>query len=143
MTNEHNLVITVYTDGGSRGNPGPAAYGYVINNDLGERICEEGKAIGVNTNNYAEYSGILAAINKASELFPPDRVVLKFYMDSEVAKKQLTGEYTIRNANLKILYTQIKAREKSFAKVEYHHIRREFNKEADRLVNLALDSLAA
>lgn len=131
----HKHLIT-YTDGGSRGNPGPSAFGYVVKTPDGETIAGHGEYIGVTTNNQAEYKGILAAIRKAREL---GAEVLEMRMDSELAVKQLTGEYKVKDAGLATLYLLIHNEKIAFKKVTFKHVRRELNKEADAQVNKALD----
>lgn len=133
----HNLII--YCDGGSRGNPGEAAYGFVVfNKNL--KIHEEGKRLGVQTNNFAEYSAVINAlkwvsINKKSF----DQII--FFLDSKLVVEQLSGRWKIKNENLRNLYHTIKTLELSFnTKITYSHIPREQNSEADRMVNLALDN---
>ncbi len=125
-----------YTDGGSRGNPGPAAFGYVLKTPDGETITGHGEYIGVTTNNQAEYKAILAAIRKAREL---GAETLEMRMDSELAMKQLTGEYRVKDAGLASIYMLIHNEKLSFKKVTFKHVRRELNKEADAEVNKALD----
>ncbi len=131
----HKHLIS-YSDGGSRGNPGPSAYGYVIKTPDGETIAGHGEYVGVTTNNQAEYKGILAAIRKAREL---GAETLEMRMDSELAVKQLTGEYRVKDAGLATLYVLIHNEKIAFKKVSFTHVRRELNAEADALVNKALD----
>lgn len=128
-----------YTDGGSRGNPGPAAFGYVIKTPAGETIAGHGEYIGITTNNQAEYKAILAAIRKAREL---GAETLEMRMDSELAMKQLTGEYRVKDAGLASIYMLIHNEKLAFKKVTFKYVRREFNKEADAQVNKALDRQA-
>lgn len=136
--------FTVYTDGGSRGNPGPAAYGFVIYNNSNELVFEEGRVIGINTNNVAEYSGIAAALRYLSEqssIVTRESTIIRVLLDSQLAAMQLSGLWKIKNENLRNLFYTIKILEKKLGgKISYSHIRREYNKEADRLVNHALDS---
>ncbi|HTK59829.1 MAG TPA: ribonuclease HI family protein [Candidatus Baltobacteraceae bacterium] len=131
----HKHLIT-YTDGGSRGNPGPSAFGYVVKTPDGETIAGHGEYIGVTTNNQAEYKGILAAIRKAREL---GAETLEMRMDSELAVKQLTGEYKVKDAGLATLYLLIHNEKIALKKVTFKHVRREYNTEADAQVNKALD----
>lgn len=135
MTRRYPHLIS-YSDGGSRGNPGPAAYGYVIKTPDGETIAGHGEYVGATTNNQAEYKGILAAIRKAREL---GAETLEMRMDSELAVKQLKGEYRVKDAGLGMIYVLIHNEKIAFKKVTFVHVRREFNKEADALVNQALD----
>lgn len=132
--------LTIFTDGGSRGNPGPAAYGYVITDDNKEIVREEGKAIGVNTNNVAEYSAILEALRWIEQNAKTDKI--SFFMDSLLACQQLSGKWKIKSEHLRSMFYTIKELEQKVeAPVIYSHVRREYNKEADKLVNLALDGL--
>lgn len=125
-----------YTDGGARGNPGPAAFGYVIKTPDGETVAAHGEYIGRTTNNQAEYKGILAAIRKAREL---GAETLEMRMDSELAVKQLTGEYRVKDPDLANLYMLIHNERIFLRRVTFTHVRREQNKEADAKVNEALD----
>jgi ribonuclease HI len=136
--------ISIYTDGGSRGNPGPSAYGVFIESENGEELISIGEKIGITTNNVAEYSGIKRGLVWVAE----NRINLKslskinFYMDSNLAVQQLNGIYKIKNARLREIYFGIKMLEQEIGlPIYYQHIPREKNKKADRLVNLALDDL--
>lgn len=136
----HN-TITVFTDGGARGNPGPAAYGVVIKRG-NSNVHTIGKTIGSTTNNIAEYCGVVAALSWLLEhrkLFG-EVSGIHVFADSKLIVSQLTGVYRIKNANLKGLHQQIKNFEQELGvPVFYTHIPRERNKEADRLVNQSLD----
>jgi ribonuclease HI len=125
----------IHTDGGSRGNPGPASYAYVIE-CAGEPDIEVKCYLGSTTNNIAEYTGLVKALEHAHELGGREVVV---YSDSELMVKQLRGEYKVKNAGLLPLYQQAARLCKDFAAVSLRHIRRELNKRADRLCNEALD----
>lgn len=134
--------FTIYTDGGSRGNPGPAAYGFVIYDSEMNLVYEEGKAIGNTTNNVAEYSGITEALKWLDQNRKIDKPSIKVFMDSQLAVMQLSGFWKIKNENIRNFSFTIKVLEKKLGgNISYSHVRRELNKEADRLVNLALDSL--
>lgn len=128
--------LIIYTDGGSRGNPGPAGIGIVFKNEAGETINEFYRYLGVATNNQAEYTAILEAMEKAQKTEAQE---LNFYMDSELAVKQLTGKYQVKNPGLIPLYLKILNLKKHFKKVNFTHVRREYNKEADALANKAMD----
>lgn len=131
--------LTVYTDGGSRGNPGPAAYGYVITDDNKNVVHEEGKTIGIDTNNVAEYSAILESL-KWIEQNTKGAAKIQYFMDSMLCAQQLSGRWKIKNENLRSLYFSIKELENKInSNITYSHVRREYNKDADKLVNLALD----
>jgi ribonuclease HI len=125
------------TDGGARGNPGPAAFGYVIEADDGHVLAAHGEAIGHATNNVAEYRGLLAGMEKAAELGVRE---LEVVSDSELLVKQMRGEYRVKNEALKELWEDASDLERKFAKVRYTAVRRAHNELADRLVNEALDA---
>ena len=125
------------TDGGARGNPGPAAYGYVLEADDGTVLDARGEAIGVATNNVAEYRGLLAGLAAAIERGVDE---LEVVSDSELVVKQMRGEYKVKNETLRDLVDQANALESRFRRVTYTAVRREHNELADRLVNEALDS---
>jgi ribonuclease HI len=135
MMEEYKKLI-VYTDGGSRGNPGPAAIGAVLNDEKGGRVAEISEYIGETTNNQAEYRAVVAAIEKAKSLGAEE---LDFFLDSELVVKQLKREYKVRDKDLAPLFMKIYNAMLGFKKVTFTHVRREFNKEADKLVNEALD----
>ena len=128
--------LTIYTDGGARGNPGPAGIGAVLYDEQKNIIAEISEYIGEATNNQAEYKAVAAAIAKAKELGAKE---LDFYLDSELVVKQLNREYKVKNKGLAPLFVQIYNAVLSFKKVSFSHVRREMNKEADRLANLAMD----
>jgi len=132
------MKYELFTDGGARGNPGPAGIGGVIKKD-NSSIFEFKKYIGETTNNVAEYAALLVGIKKAHELKIKR---LNCFSDSELIVKQLEGKYKVKNANLKKYYNEIKSLETIFENITYTHIKREFNKEADALVNSALDNHA-
>ena len=125
------------TDGGARGNPGPAAYGYVLESDDGHVLAAHGEAIGHATNNVAEYRGLLAGLAKAAELGVDELDVIS---DSELLVKQMRGEYRVKNEALRDLWDEATALERRFRRVDYTAVRRAHNELADRLVNDALDA---
>jgi ribonuclease HI len=134
-------TLIIYTDGGSRGNPGYAAYGFVVFDSEKKLLAEVGKNIGIQTNNVAEYSAILEAL-KYVETINHKPSTINFFMDSKLCAEQLSGNWKIKNENLRGFYYEIKKMEaKLGVKVTYSHVPREQNKEADRMVNLALDNL--
>ena len=124
------------TDGGARGNPGPAAYGYVLEAEDGTVLAAHGETIGVATNNVAEYRGLIAGLEKAVELAVP---TLEVVSDSELMVKQMRGEYRVKNEALRELSAQASRLARRIGKVSYTAVRREHNELADRLVNEALD----
>lgn len=128
--------LIINTDGGARGNPGPAAIGAVIYDEDKNVLAEISECIGETTNNQAEYKAVIAAIKKAQDIGAQK---LAFYLDSELVVNQLNRVYKVKNADLAPLFVQIYNASLDFKNVTYHHIPREMNKEADRLVNQALD----
>jgi ribonuclease HI len=127
------------TDGGSRGNPGPAAYGYVLEAEDGTVLDARGEAIGTATNNVAEYRGLLAGLEAAIERGIEEVEVIS---DSELLVKQMRGEYKVKNEALRELVDEAESLERRLGRVRYTAVRREHNELADRLVNEALDSAA-
>jgi ribonuclease HI len=125
------------TDGGARGNPGPAAYGYVLEDEDGTVLAAHGERIGIATNNVAEYSALIAGLEKALELGLDEVEVVS---DSELMVKQMRGEYRVKNEALRELYDDATALARRVGKVEYRHVRRAHNELADKLVNDALDA---
>jgi ribonuclease HI len=125
------------TDGGSRGNPGPAAYGYVLETEDGHVLAAHGEAIGTATNNVAEYRGLVAGLEKAVELSVDEIEVVS---DSELLVKQMRGEYKVKNAALRKLREQAELLANGFSNVSFTAVRREHNELADQLVNDALDA---
>jgi ribonuclease HI len=127
----------LYTDGGARGNPGPAAFAYVLEADDGTVLAAHGEKIGVATNNVAEYRALIAGLEKALELGVDQ---LEVVSDSELMVKQMRGEYRVKNAALRQLFDAAERLERRLPRVSYHHVRRGHNERADRLVNEALDA---
>jgi len=127
----------LFTDGGARGNPGPAAYGFVLEAEDGTVLAAEGAAIGVATNNVAEYRALIAGLERAVELAVPE---LEVVSDSELLVKQMTGEYRVKNEALRELSLEAARLARQLGKVSYTAVRREHNELADRLVNEALDA---
>lgn len=133
-------MTTAYIDGGSRGNPGPAGYGVRIVDENGQVQAELHQSLGHATNNVAEYQGLLAALAWAQ-----DRGLRRLHIrsDSELLVRQLKGEYRVKNSGLQPLYQEARERVARIGKVTFEHVRRELNREADRLANLAMDEAAA
>jgi ribonuclease HI len=125
------------TDGGARGNPGPAAYAYVLETEDGTVLAAHGEAIGVATNNVAEYRALVEGLRKAAELQLAEVEVIS---DSELLVKQMRGEYRVKNEALRELSQEAARLARAVGKVTYRAVRREHNELADRLVNEALDS---
>ena len=124
------------TDGGARGNPGPAAFAYVLEAEDGTVLAEHGEAIGVATNNVAEYRALVAGLAHAVELGVDE---LEVVSDSELLVKQMRGEYRVKNAALRELSLEAARLARRLGRVSYTAVRREQNELADRLVNEALD----
>jgi len=131
----HDL-ITAYCDGGSRGNPGPAGFGVFVQGAGGEVVAELSEYLGKHTNNYAEYSGLLAALDFALTQGHPR---LKVVSDSELMVKQIKGQYKVNSTELRPLYEEAKRRIARLDAFQIQHVLREKNQRADRLANLAMD----
>ena len=130
------MEIAIYTDGASRGNPGNAAIGVIIYDSNGQVLKEDNAAIGIATNNVAEYKAVIRGLELALEL---KATVVKLYADSQLLVRQLSGEYSVKNEGLKPLYNKVKELTGNFKSLTAIHIPREQNKEADKLANRALD----
>jgi len=126
-------------DGGSRGNPGPAGYGVRVEREDGT-VVELKEALTLATNNVAEYSGLLAALRWAVD---NGIATLHIRSDSELLVKQMRGQYRVKNPGLQPLYEEAVALKRQIGRVTFEHVRREFNKDADRLANEAMDEAAA
>jgi ribonuclease HI len=126
----------LFTDGGSRGNPGPAAYAFVLEAADGTVLEARGAGIGVATNNVAEYSALVAGLERAAEAGVTE---LEVVSDSELLVKQMRGEYRVKNRALQELFLDASRQARRIARVTYTAVRREHNELADRLVNEALD----
>lgn len=129
-------MIRVFTDGGSRGNPGPSAYGFVVKSG-GVNVKEEGGYLGIETNNFAEYTALIRALMWLADNFAGEAI--ECFMDSQLVASQLNGTYKVKSPKIRLLFDDVKRLEVNFAKIVYKHIPREQNKEADKLVNMALD----
>ncbi len=130
-------MITAYVDGGARGNPGPAGYGAVLLDEHGEVLARLHEGIGISTNNVAEYRGLIAALQWALD-HGHTRVHVK--SDSLLIVQQMLGNYRVKHSGLIPLYRQARHLVARIGKVTFEHVRREANKEADRLSNLGMDS---
>ena len=131
------MKARLFTDGGSRGNPGPAAYGFVLEAEDGTVLAAHWERIGVATNNVAEYRALIAGLDKAAELGAGEVEVVS---DSELLVKQMRGEYRVKNEALRDLSIQASRLARAIGDVTYTAVRREHNELADRLVNEALDA---
>jgi ribonuclease HI len=128
--------VTAFCDGGSRGNPGPAGYGVFVQGEDGAPLAELSDFLGVRTNNYAEYQGLLASLAWAVE---HGVEALRVVSDSELMVKQIKGQYSVKSPDLKPLYEEAKRRAAKLDRFEMQHVLRGKNKEADRLANEAMD----
>ena len=131
------MRATLWTDGGARGNPGPAAFAYVLEAEDGRVLDARGEAIGVATNNVAEYSALVAGLRHAADAGVRE---LEVRSDSELMVKQMRGEYRVKNRDLQELFLDASRAAREVGSVTYTHVRREHNALADRLVNEALDA---
>lgn len=129
-------MITAYIDGGARGNPGPAGYGVRIENADGEVLAELHGALGIATNNVAEYNGLLAALRWALDHGARD---LRIRSDSELLVRQMLGQYKVKHPGLQPLAAHARLLMMQLGRVTFEHVRREQNVEADRLSNVAMD----
>jgi ribonuclease HI len=133
-------AFTVYIDGGARGNPGPAGWGVVVQDPAGAPVAELHGSLPHATNNVAEYSGLLAALSWCAE---HGATFVHVRSDSLLLVQQMRGAYKVKNEGLKALYGQARLLAYRIGRVEFEHVRREHNKEADRLANLAMDEAEA
>ena len=129
-------IVTAHIDGGARGNPGPAAYGVIVRNSEGKIVKELGEYLGLRTNNFAEYSGLLAALEYAQKEKIP---ALKVFSDSELLVKQMKGQYKVNSPGLVPLYERARSLVRQLPYFTIEHVRRERNRDADRVVNQVLD----
>ncbi|MFH1620809.1 MAG: ribonuclease HI family protein [Patescibacteria group bacterium] len=131
------MKLTIQTDGGARGNPGPAGIGVVVLGEDGEVLEEHAEYLGVTTNNQAEYRAVILGLERAVALGATEVQVMA---DSELLVRQMNGEYKVKNPDLAKRYLEVKNLEVRLGgKVKYRHIRREQNKHADKLSNIAMD----
>ena len=134
--------LITFTDGGSRGNPGPSAAGVVIKNDKNEIVLKASKYIGETTNNVAEYEALILALQKAKGIFKTQKIKkgdLECYLDSELVVRHLNHEYKIKDEGLQLLFIKVWNLMLEYNSVKFIHIPREKNKLADELVNRELD----
>jgi len=135
------IKVTVFTDGGARGNPGPSAIGVQILNDKNEVLSELSEYIGQATNNAAEYTAVQRALEHMQGFFDDSKAMqVSLNLDSQLVERQLNGVYKVKEPELQTYFDTIKTLMNEFASVTFTHVMREDNKEADRLVNQALDS---
>lgn len=130
------MKLTIYSDGGARGNPGPAATGIVIKNDKGETVTSFGEYLGEQTNNFAEYMALIAGLKKAKELGATE---VECVLDSELVVKQMQRAYKVKEPTLQKKFIEAYNAAAQFKKCAFRHTLRENNKEADAIVNKILD----
>jgi ribonuclease HI len=130
------MKLTIYTDGGARGNPGPAAAGIVIKDAKGKTLAHYGEYLGEQTNNYAEYMALISGLKKAKTLGATE---VDCVLDSELVTKQMKLEYKVKEPTLQKLFVQVYNLATQFKKVTYRHVLREKNKKADAEVNKVLN----
>ena len=134
------MILNIFCDGGARGNPGPAAIGFVVKDPTGRLLHQHSEVIGTATNNIAEYRAVLSALNWLQKNQHLAFSICHFYLDSALVVNQLNGRFKIKSAHLRDLIVQVKILEsKLTAPITYTAIPREQNYQADSLVNLALD----
>ena len=137
LPEDGSLVLEIFTDGASRGNPGPASVGVLFRQKDGPDLCSHSEAIGKATNNVAEYRAVLAALEHCAR-WDVDRVHL--YLDSELVARQLMGTYRVKSQDLLPIYQQVKYLSQRLREFRIRHVPRAKNAHADHLANLALDS---
>jgi ribonuclease HI len=134
---KHEEEVILYTDGASRGNPGPAGIGVLVENPSGKKLAEISEYIGKDTNNFAEYRALLAGLNKAKDLGARS---VRVKSDSELLVKQIHGHYRVKNKNLIIVFNKCRSLINNFDNFVIDHISRSENKKADILANNAIDT---
>lgn len=141
------MKYTIHTDGGARGNPGPAGIGFVIRDGNSQVLKNIGTCIGTATNNFAEYEALIRALTELKKIVPKGRraeAEVEVYMDSELVVKQLNGQYQIKDEPLQLQFVKVwNLRVAEFPHITFTHIPREKNREADALYNEALDAHGA
>ncbi len=130
------MNLSIFTDGGARGNPGPSAGGVVIKDEKDNIVFKKGFFFGIKTNNQAEYLALIKGLEEAKRI---DAAQIKCFLDSELVVRQLTGEYRVKNPALMDLHFLVLQIAKNFKNIQFLHILREKNSEADALVNETLD----
>lgn len=130
------MRLKLFSDGGARGNPGPAGIGAVIKDENNETVAEISKYLGEQTNNFAEYTALIEGLKKAEGLGATE---VECFLDSELVTKQMQGIYKVKEPTLQKLFVQAYNASQKFKKVSFNHVYRENNKEADTLVNRAID----
>lgn len=135
------MKLIIYTDGASRGNPGQASYGFVVADENGKLLHEEGKYIGITTNNVAEYTAVLEALKFVKQKFSDKNLNIELFADSKLVAEQLSGRFKVKSPHLKPIIEKIKILSLELGGVVYGHVPRSKNTQADRLANQALNEL--
>ncbi len=135
------MKLIIFTDGASRGNPGPASFGFTISDENGKLLHEEGEYIGETTNNVAEYTAVRRALGWVAKNYQNQKLQINLFADSKLVAEQLSGRFKVKSAHLKPIIEEIKILGLELGGVIYSHIPREKNTEADRLANQALDNI--
>ena len=136
-----NKNVIIYTDGGSRGNPGEAAYGFFISDAEKKEIAKVGRRLGIKTNNYAEYMAVISALRWIQENYKPYPSKIDIYLDSQLIERQMKGQYKIKEETLRSLFFTAHELMRSLgSEITFTHVPREQNKIADSMVNAALDN---
>lgn len=134
-------ALFIFADGGSRGNPGPAAIGFIIRDSTGKILAKKGKSIGRTTNNVAEYTAVIEALREVTKLQSDKVAKINFFLDSKLVVNQLNGLFKIKNSRLRNLIVEARQLERKVGgNISYHFIPREKNRAADALVNQALNN---
>lgn len=133
------MKLIVYTDGASRGNPGPASYGFIVTDEEGKLLYQEGKYIGITTNNAAEYTAVYQALKYIRQTYQ-DPLEIELFADSKLVVEQLTGRFKVKSLSLKPLIEKVKILGLELGGVIHTHVPRAKNTRADKLANMALDS---
>ncbi len=136
------MKLIIYTDGACRGNPGKASYGFTVSDGQGKLIYQEGKYIGITTNNVAEYTAVLESLKWIKENME-NNPGLEYYADSKLVVEQLSGRFKVKSPHLKLIIEKIRGLALGFEGILFTHIPREQNIAADKLANLALDALTS
>jgi ribonuclease HI len=141
---DKSYQLTIFADGGARGNPGPAAAGFVITDSDGRILKQAGEYLGETTNNVAEYQGVVLALKWVKKNIDQKIDQINFFLDSKLVVNQLNGLFKVKNGGLRDLIVQVRQLEKGVGgNVSYRHLSREKNQKADALVNQTLDKQVA
>lgn len=135
------MKLIIYTDGASRGNPGPASYGFTVSDENGKLLYEEGRYIGIATNNVAEYTAVLEALKYVDKNFSVEKPLnIELFADSKLVAEQLSGRFKVKSSHLKPIIEKVKILSLRMGGIIYGHVPRSKNAAADKLANEALDS---